>query len=200
MTDFDYDVMQKKRLARNQFHNAKYKHGGCHLPHEDLTPTQMKRRNGPIMTYSMNQPMSWNDFKSMPHDLQQQYLDGLHARFGVGPSDIAKYMFLRAPNNLRRSTVAMGLTVAKRDKNCDRDGFFAWLCKADEDTRAAEAEKKPEANTDGIHSAHPTLDRLTVELTGDDLPNLFDDLSANITPYCGGRRARVQVTVTFEAP
>ena len=200
MTDFDYDVMQKKRLARNQFHNAKYKHGGCHLPHEDLTPAQMKRRNGPIMTYSMNQPMSWNDFKSMPHDLQQQYLDGLHARFGVGPSDIAKYLFLRTPNNLRQSTVAMGLTVAKRDKNRDLDGFLAWLRKADEDTRAAEAEKKPEVNTDCIHVAHPTLDRLTVELTGDDLPNLFDDLSANITPYCGGRRARVQVTVTFETP
>lgn len=200
MTDFDYDVMQKKRLARNQFHNAKYKHGGCHLPHEDLTPAQMKRRNGPMVTYSMNQPMSWNDFKSMPHDLQQQYLDGLHARFGVGPSDIAKYLFLRTPNNLRQSTVAMGLTVAKRDKNRDLDGFLAWLRKADEDTRAAEEEKKPEANTDGIHAARPSLYRLTIELTGDDLPNLFDDLSAHITPYCGGRRARVQVTVTFEAP
>ena len=200
MTDFDYDVMQKKRLARNQFHNAKYKHGGCHLPHEDLTPAQMKRRNGPMVTYSMNQPMSWNDFKSMPHDLQQQYLDGLHARFGVGPSDIAKYLFLRTPNNLRQSTVAMGLTVAKRDKNRDLDGFLAWLRKADEDTRAAEEEKKPEVNTVGIHAAQPTLERLTVELTGDDLPNLFDDLSANITPYCGGRRARVQVTVTFETP
>ena len=200
MTDFDYDVMQKKRLARNQFHNAKYKHGGCHLPHEDLTPAQMKRRNGPIMTYSMNQPMSWNDFKSMPHDLQQQYMDGLHARFGVGPSDIAKYLFLRTPNSLRQSTVAMGLTVAKRDKNRDLDGFLAWLRKADEDTRAAEEEKKPEVNTVGIHAAQPTLERLTVELTGDDLPNLFDDLSANITPYCGGRRARVQVTVTFETP
>ena len=200
MTDFDYDVMQKKRLARNQFHNTKYKHGGCHLPHEDLTPAQMKRRNGPMVTYSMNQPMSWNDFKSMPHDLQQQYLDGLHARFGVGPSDIAKYLFLRTPNSLRQSTVAMGLTVAKRDKNRDLDGFLAWLRKADEGTRAAEAEKKPEANTDCIHAAQPTLDRLTVELTGDDLPNLFDDLSAHITPYCGGRRARVQVTVTFETP
>ena len=200
MTDFEYDVMQKKRLARNQFHNAKYKHGGCHLPHEDLTPAQMKRRNGPIMTYSMNQPMSWNDFKSMPHDLQQQYLDGLHARFGVGPSDIAKYLFLRTSNSLHQSTVAMGLAVAKRDKNRDLDGFLAWLRKADEDTRAAEEEKKPEVNTVGIHAAQPTLERLTVELTGDDLPNLFDDLSANITPYCGGRRARVQVTVTFETP
>lgn len=200
MTDFDYDVMQKKRLARNQFHNAKYKHGGCHLPHEDLTPAQMKRRNGPMMTYSMNQPMSWNAFKCMPHDLQQQYLDGLHACFGVGPSDIAKYLFLCTPNNLHQSTVAMGLTAAKRDKNCDLDGFLAWLRKADEDTRAAETEKKPEVNTEGIHAAHPALDRLTIELTGDDLPNLFNGLSAHITPYCCGRRARVQVTVTFETP
>ena len=200
MTDFDYDVMQKKRLARNQFHNAKYKHGGCHLPHEDLTPAQMKRRNGPMMTYSMNQPMSWNDFKSMPHDLQQQYLDGLHARFGVGPSDIAKYLFIRNPASLRRSTKDMGLTVAKRDKNRDLDGFLAWLRKADEDTRAAETEKTPEVNTDGIHAAHPALDRLTIELTGDDLPKLFNGLSAHITPYCCGRRARVPVTVTFETP
>lgn len=200
MTDFDYDVMQKKRLARNQFHNAKYKRGGCHLPHEDLTPAQMKRRNGPMVTYSMNQPMSWNDFKSMPRDLQQQYLDGLHARFGVGPSDIAKYLFLRTPNNLHRSTTDMGLTIAKRDKNRDLDGFLAWLRKADEEARVTKAEDEPGVGAGSTHGCPPSLDRLTVELTGDDLPNLFNGLSERITPYCGGRRARVQVTVTFETP
>lgn len=155
MTDFDYDVMQKKRLARNQFHNAKYKHGGCHLPHEDLTPAQMKRRNGPMMTYSMNQPMSWNDFKSMPHDLQQQYLDGLHARFGVGPSDIAKYLFIRDPASLYRSTKDMGLTIAKRDKNRDLDGFLAWLRKADEAIRAAKTEDEPGVGTGSTHGCPP---------------------------------------------
>lgn len=155
MTDFDYDVMQKKRLARNQFHNAKYKRGGCHLPHEDLTPAQMKRRNGPMVTYSMNQPMSWNDFKSMPHDLQQQYLDGLHARFGVGPSDIAKYLFLRTPNNLHRSTTDMGLTIAKRDKNRDLDGFLAWLRKADEEAQVNRVEDEPGVGAGSIHGCPP---------------------------------------------
>lgn len=200
MTDFDYEIMQKKRLARNKFHNARYKHGGCHLPHEDMTPAQLKRRNGPMVTYSMNQPMSWNEFKSMPHDLQQQYLDGLHTRFGVGPSDIAKSLFRRTPSNLLRSTTDMGLTVAKRDKHRDIDSFLAWLHKADEEARAAEPEKAPEVNTDSTHGCPPSLDRLTVELTGDDLPDLFDHLSAYITPRCGGRRTRVQVTVTFETP
>ena len=200
MTDFDYDVMQKKRLARNQFHNAKYKRGGCHLPHEDLTPAQMKRRNGPMVTYSMNQPMSWNDFKRMPHDLQQQYLDSLHARFGVGPGDIAKHLFLRDQSSLCRSTKDMGLTVAKRDKNRDLDGFLAWLGKADEEARVTKTEDEPGVGEGSFHGGPPSLDQLTVELTGDDLPNLFNSLSEHITPHCGGRRARVQVTVTFEAP
>lgn len=155
MTDFDYEIMQKKRLARNKFHNARYKHGGCHLPHEDMTPAQLKRRNGPMVTYSMNQPMSWNEFKSMPHDLQQQYLDGLHTRFGVGPSDIAKSLFRRTPSNLLRSTTDMGLTVAKRDKHRDIDSFLAWLHKADEEARAAEPEKAPEVNTDSTHGCPP---------------------------------------------
>lgn len=135
MNDFDYDVMQKKRLAHNKFRNAKYKHGGCRLPHEDLTPAQIKRRNGPMMTYNLNLPMSWDIFKTMPKDLQQQYLDGLHARFGVGPSDLAKYLFLRTPSNLHTSTRALGLTVAKCDKHRDIDGFLAWLRKADEEDR-----------------------------------------------------------------
>lgn len=135
MNDFDYDAMQKKRLARNKFRNAKYKHGGCHLPHEDLTPAQIKRRNGPMMTYNLNLPMSWDIFRTMPQDLQQQYLDSLHTRFGVGPSDLAKYLFCRTPSNLRTSTKAMGLTVAKRDEHRDINGFLAWLRKADEDAR-----------------------------------------------------------------
>ena len=200
MNDFDYDVMQKKRLAANRFRNARYKHGGCRLPSDSLTPAQRKRRDGPMMTYNLNQPMNWDAFRTMPQDLQQQYLDGLHTRFGVGPSDIAKYLFLRDPAALYRSTTAMGLTVAKRDKNRDMNSFLAWLRKADEEARAAKAEKEPTVNTDSIHECPPSLDRLTVELTGDDLPGLFNSLSAHIAPCCGGRRARVQITVTFEAP
>lgn len=45
------------------------------------------------MSYAMNIPMDWNAFKSMPLDLQQSYLDGLHARFGVGAANVGVDLF-----------------------------------------------------------------------------------------------------------
>lgn len=201
MNDFDYDVMQKKRLAHNKFRNAKYKHGGCHLPHEDLTPAQIKRRNGPMMTYNLNLPMSWKDFKSMPHDLQQQYLDSLHARFGVGPGDIAKHLFLRDQGSLYRSTKDMGLTVAKRDKNRDFDGFLAWIRKEEdakdappEDAKNALLRAEASAKTHGCS----TVEQMTLTLTGDNLTALVLGLPTHLAPYLTDERpVRVTLNVAF---
>lgn len=201
MNDFDYDVMQKKRLAHNKFRNAKYKHGGCRLPHEDLTPAQIKRRNGPMMTYNLNLPMSWKDFKSMPHDLQQQYLDSLHARFGVGPGDIAKHLFLRDQGSLYRSTKDMGLTVAKRDKNRDFDGFLAWLRKEED---ATDAPSKDANNAllraEASAKAHgcSTVEQMTFTLTGDNLTALVLGLPTHLAPYLTDERSvRVTLNVAF---
>ncbi len=211
MNDFDYDVMQKKRLAHNKFRNAKYKHGGCRLPHEDLTPAQIKRRNGPMMTYNLNLPMSWEIFRTMPQDLQQQYLDGLHTRFGVGPSDLAKYLFLRTPSNLRQSTKAMGLTVAKRDKCRDIDAFLAWLRKEDGDTHKAlpmrdETATLPEDAKDALlreeasaktHGCS-TIEQMTFTLTGDNLTALVPGLPTHLAPYLTDERSvRVTLSVAF---
>lgn len=202
MNDFDYDVMQKKRLAHNKFRNAKYKHGGCRLPHEDLTPAQIKRRNGPMMTYNLNLPMSWKDFKSMPHDLQQQYLDSLHARFGVGPGDIAKHLFLRDQGSLYRSTKDMGLTVAKRDKNRDFDGFLAWLRKEEDATDAPSKDAKnallrAEASAKAAHGCS-TVEQMTFTLTGDNLTALVLGLPTHLAPYLTDERSvRVTLNVAF---
>ena len=211
MNDFDYDVMQKKQLARNKFRNAKYKHGGCHLPHEDLTPAQIKRRNGPMVTYNLNLPMSWDIFRTMPQDLQQQYLDSLHTRFGVGPSDLAKYLFFRTPSNLHQSTKAMGLTVAKRDKHRDIDGFLAWLRKADEDARKSlqkrgkvaempedAKESLPRVETSEKEHTHPVIEQMSLTLSGDNLTALVRGLPTHLAPYLtDGRPVRVTLNVSF---
>ena len=49
----------------------------CSLPSDNLTPAQLKRRNGPVSTYKLDAPMRWDDFRAMPEDLQKQYLVGL---------------------------------------------------------------------------------------------------------------------------
>lgn len=78
MNDFDYDVLQKKRIAAGARHMKRGSRSKrCSLPSDNLTPAQLKRRNGPVSTYKLDAPMRWDDFRAMPEDLQKQYLVGL---------------------------------------------------------------------------------------------------------------------------
>ena len=89
MTDFDYDVMQKKRLAASARHvvngsRSKY----CSLPSDNLTAAELKRRNGPVITYNLSVPMSWNTYKTMPDDIRRSYLEGLRDKYHVSLRNI----------------------------------------------------------------------------------------------------------------
>lgn len=87
MNDFDFDVMQKKRIAQSARHRVcGSKSRKCSLPSDSLTPAQRRKLNGPVSAWNLNAPMSWEEFKQMPEDLQKDYLTGIHARFHVGPA------------------------------------------------------------------------------------------------------------------
>ena len=102
MNDFDWDVLQKKRIARGAAHMKRgSKSKKCSLPSDRMTAAEWKRRNGTVNTYNMNLPMSWGAFKMMPPDLQQSYIDRLQERFGVSLSDISKDLFDCSIGNLR---------------------------------------------------------------------------------------------------
>ena len=78
LNDFDYDVMQKKRLVASARHRVcGSKSRRCTLPSDMLTAAQLRRRNGPVNTYKLDAPMTWEQFMSMPKDLQQKYLTDL---------------------------------------------------------------------------------------------------------------------------
>ena len=78
LNDFDYDVMQKKRLVASARHRVcGSKSRRCTLPSDLLTAAQLRRRNGPVSTYKLDAPMTWEQFTSMPRDLQQKYLTDL---------------------------------------------------------------------------------------------------------------------------
>ena len=52
MHDFDYDAMQKKRIARGASHMKRgSKSKKCTLPSDYLTAAQKRRLNGPVSTY-----------------------------------------------------------------------------------------------------------------------------------------------------
>lgn len=91
MRDFDYDVMQKKSIARGA---TRMKNGSkskkCSLPHDGCTPAQLRRLNGPVSTYKMDEPMTWESFKAMPVDLQKRYIVGLQEMYQANDSMLAE--------------------------------------------------------------------------------------------------------------
>ncbi len=91
VTDFDYDILQKKRTARGAQHR-KGKRGGrtCKMTSDRLTPKQWKELNGKIMSYNLNEPMTWADFKAASAQLQTEYLLNLIKTYNVNYSSLSQ--------------------------------------------------------------------------------------------------------------
>ena len=131
MHDFDYDAMQKKRIARGASH---MKRGSkkCTLPSDYLTAAQKRRLNGPVSTYKLDEPMSWESFKAMPEDLRKKYIlnlqetyqannDMLGKMFGVTGVSVCK---MRHALGIK----AMGQSKMTRDEVAVRDAKWDAFC------------------------------------------------------------------------
>ena len=133
MNDFDYDALQKKRIAAGARHMKRGSRSKrCSLPSDNLTPAQLKRRNGPVSTYKLDAPMRWDDFKAMPVDLQKQYLTNLVETYGA-TNEMLGDMFYVHPTHVGSVKKALGvvshnprhLSKAKKDI---RDQMWAAFC------------------------------------------------------------------------
>ena len=93
MNEFDYEVLQRKRIAQQ----ARRKRSGskskkCPLSSDNLTQKEWRERNGEVMTYNLRNPMKWAEFKYMPKDLQQQYITKLRDAFGATGKAVAEML------------------------------------------------------------------------------------------------------------
>ena len=99
MTDFQfYSSLASKRTARYTGHKkcgAKSKK--CTLSTDHMTQKQIERMNGPMSSYSLRTPMEWDNFKSMPSDLQKAYLSGLTQSYNVTVPRLAEMFGVCAP-------------------------------------------------------------------------------------------------------
>lgn len=91
MNDFDYDCMQKKRIAMGAFAHINRKRGGCSLPSDTLTEKQRKEKNGEVKSYNITRPMPWREFKAMPEDLKREFFRNMQS-FGGTAKWLAKEM------------------------------------------------------------------------------------------------------------
>lgn len=132
MNDFDYEVMQKKRIARGAAHMKRgSKSKKCSLPSDHLTPAQWKRRNGPVSTYKLDAPVSWDTFKEMPIDLQITYLRNLQELYRANDKMLAD-MFHVHFSHIAKYRAALGVHAiggkVSGEAKERRDAMWAAFC------------------------------------------------------------------------
>ena len=111
MTDFDFDVKEKKSIARGAFaRKGGSKSKKCSLPSDMLTEAQKRKLNGPCTTVKLGAPMSWEEFKAPPNSLAEEYLTDLQDTYGATQKMLAQ-MFGLSTSYLCKALHARGLEV-----------------------------------------------------------------------------------------
>ena len=91
MTDFDYDCLERKRLAKQ----AKYRKCGskshkCTMSTDNMTQKQWKERNGKVVTLNLKRPISWPEFKSLTTLLQEEYIRHLMSTYNANATKLSE--------------------------------------------------------------------------------------------------------------
>ena len=97
MTNEEYVFQQTSRERKRIGAGAYARKNGsrtkkCTLPSDNMTAGEIRKRNGEIMQYKLNQPMKWKEFKSMPEDLQKEYIQKLASEKKARVIDIAEML------------------------------------------------------------------------------------------------------------
>ena len=133
MHDFDYDAMQKKRIAHGASHMKRgSKSKKCTLPSDYLTDAQKRRLNGPVSTYKLDEPMSWERFKARPEDLQKKYILNLQETYQANNDMLGKMFGVTGVSVCKMRHAlgigAMGQSKMTRDEVAVRDAKWDAFC------------------------------------------------------------------------
>lgn len=97
MNDFDYENLEKKRLARN----AKYQKKGsrskkCTLPGDFLTKAEKAKLSTTVVDVNLKKKMRVGDFTKLSPEIQKEYVEWLRDEFGATSAMISHEMFNRS--------------------------------------------------------------------------------------------------------
>lgn len=154
MHDFDYDAMQKKRIAHGAAH-MKHNRKGCSLPSDNLTAAQKRRLNGPVNTYKLDEPMGWESFKAMPEDLQKQYILNLQNTYQANDKMIGKMLgksdVTVGEYRKKLGINSIGRTMIPHDKKTVRDAKWAAFCNGVVGGKPGESKKFENNEIEELH-------------------------------------------------
>lgn len=126
------DSIEKKKIAHSS-HNRKThcgKGGRVKFPSDYLSKKELKAMNGDVKSYNLNKPMTWEEFRSMPQDLQIMYIKKLRNEFGVPDIVLSKAMgvckssFSKAMRDLNLSLGKSAGATGKQWLNSEKTSKF----------------------------------------------------------------------------
>ena len=189
------DSIEKKKIAHSS-HNRKThcgKGGRVKFPSDYLSKKELKAMNGDVKSYNLNKPMTWEEFRSMPQDLQIMYIKKLRNEFGVPDIVLSKAMgvckssFSKAMKDLNLSLGKSAGATAKQWLNSEKSSKFSeyWnkFSKKDESIKEESVEDETEVESTKETSISKEFAQIGTYVTDGFTKgiNKHDDLSTNTT-------------------
>lgn len=225
---FKDSVRERKSLvasARHRVCGSKSKR--CSLPSDNLTPAQRNKLNGEVRVYTINKPMTWEQFTAMPKDLRQAHLDFVQRFFDVSVSYIGEKEFGLSRNSLNNYARREELRVISRKGGKSSEAmneFDRWVEGRSDDKKEAEPVEEPTGFNDGPGEVvstevgeEPTTEVPVEAMAGDlvDMPSVkkpapgilrgsadmigtADQIYRYLAPILCGKTAAVHIEYRFE--
>lgn len=148
MNDFDYDIAQKKRVARGAYAHVNRKRGKCRLPSDYLSAAQKKEMNGAMKTYNITRPMPWHEFKAMPEDLKREFFRNMQS-FGGTAKWLAEEMGA-SDQTIRAYAEMVGAPFRRGGRNAEmwQRKIMEWANADAVDIHTADAQSEEHAAND----------------------------------------------------
>ena len=87
-----------KKSAAHKKNGSKSKK--CSLPSDSMSKKELAKMNGPVKSWKMTEFYTWDKFKSMPKDIQAEYLNYIIKQYGVGIRTISSVLFEKGLSTL----------------------------------------------------------------------------------------------------
>lgn len=189
---FISDSKEKKSVARSAC--KRVTHGGpVRLPSDYMTKKELNAMNGEVITYPMNDPLTWAEFKKLPDDIKCLYIKAVVQRYDVPIASIAE-MFGVHHTHLRKELHRIGFAQENRGRRAwakdDKEAFYAWAhCVPVQKEKAPEkpAEKPTEGETKPKARLVPGCGEMTFS-------GKADEALETILAILGGAEATITVS------
>ena len=194
MDDFTYDCLQRKRLAQQaRYRKCGSKSRKCPMSTDHMTAKQWRERCGKIVSVNMNSPVSWDAFKDLSKQTQEEYIQGLMETYGANATSLAE-MFGVKPLTVRRYIAARELNVVFRvghSMNAEQKAAWENFLDADKTVCAEDARDEPGQEETSNQTAKMQMNKMSIGFKG----QIDVDAIANSLRHILGDSAKGEVEI-----